>query len=339
LSGAGGGTTTTTTTTIDHFLAAKGLTPPDEEMHRRRFLAGAVAASALLLMGHSPYRKWAQYRARHTVIVTDRSDAESFPLGERLAAHLAAERPELRATATRAESSTTVLSLLRSRQVDVALLRGEDAYQGLHGAGPYAALATPLRALAGVAPEYLYVLVPAVSAIRTMAELKGRRVGVADAGGRVRIKVWRLAAAAGLDPDADVRWSSLRADDVGAALDRGEVDVSCLESPQLAPLRALPRLADDRRLRAVAQGDAVRALIDRHGPVYFPASLARDAAVDLEVDGAVLGEVRLLVCRDDYPAERARVLAEALGGWDGLAPRKTPLPIPLHPAVAVLTAD
>jgi TRAP transporter TAXI family solute receptor len=308
-------------------------------MYRRHFLAGAVAASMLLLMGHSPYRKWAQYRARHTVIVTDGSDAGSFPLGERLAAHLAARRPELSATATRAQSSATVLSLLRSRQVDVALLRGEDAYQGLHGVGPYTALATPLRALAGVAPEYLYVLVPALSPIRTMAQLKSRRVGVADAGGRARIKVRRLAAAAGLDPDADVRWSSLRADEVGAALDRGEVDVSCLESPLLAPAHALPRLADDRRLRAVAQGDAVRALIDRHGRSYFPASLADDAAANLELDGPILGEVRLLVCRDDYPAERARVLAEALGGWDGRAPRKTPLPIPLHPAVAELTAD
>jgi TRAP-type uncharacterized transport system substrate-binding protein len=308
-------------------------------MHRRRFLAGAVVASALPLMGPSPYRKWTQYRARHTVIITDRSDAESVPLGERLAAHLAARRPELRPTAARSESPATILSLLRTRQVDVALLRGEDAYQGLHGAGPYAALETPLRALAGVAPEYVHVLVPAASSIRTMAELRGRRVGVADAGGRARSKVQRLAAAAGLDPDTDVRWLLLQPGDVAIALDRGEVDASCVESPSLAPARALPPTADDRRLRAVAQGEALRALIDRYGPVYFPASRTGDGDADLRTDGPVLGEVRLLVCRDGYPAERARTLAEALGGWDGLAPRKTPLPIPLHPAVTALTVD
>jgi len=309
-------------------------------MHRRLFLAGAIAASALPLMGHSPYRKWTQYRARHTVIVTDRSDAESFPLGERLAAHLAAQRPELSATASRAQSSATVLSLLRTRQVDIALLRGEDAYQGLHGAGSYAALATPLRALVGVAPEYLYVLVPARSEIRTMAQLKGCRVGVVDvSSGRVQSKIRRLAAAAGLDPEVDVRWSALRPSDVTAALDRDEVDVSCFESPLLGPARALPRLANDRRLRAVAQEDALRVLIDRYDPIYFPASPSEDAKADLQLDGPVLGEVRLLVCREDYPAERAQVLAEALGGWDGLAPRKTPLPIPLHPAVTALAAD
>jgi TRAP transporter TAXI family solute receptor len=307
-------------------------------MRRRRFLVGAVGASTFLLMGHSPYRKWTQYRARHTVIVTDRSDAGSFPLGERLAAHLAERRPELSPTATRAQSSATVLSLLRSRQADIALLRGEDAYQGLHGSGPYAALATSIRALAGIAPEYLYVLVPAPSAIRAVPELKGRRVGVVDEG-RAGIKIRRLVAASGLDPDADVRWSSLAADEAAAALDRGAADVSCLESPLLAPMRALPRRADDLRLRAIAQSDAMRALIERHGPVYFPASRPDGADADLEVDGPVLGEVRLIVCRDDYPAVRARVLAQALAGWDGLAPPKTPLPIPLHPAVPELTAD
>jgi TRAP transporter TAXI family solute receptor len=306
-------------------------------MLRRLFLAGTVAGGASLLMGHSPYRKWAQYRARHTVIATDGSDAEAPALGEQLAARLVVQRPELNATATRAQSSAAVLSLLRSRQLDVALLRGEDAYQGLHGAGPYTALVTPLCALAGIAPEYLYVLTSAQSTIRTTAELKGRRVGVADAGGRVVIKVRRLVAASGVDPDADVRWSALRAADAVAALDRGEVDAWCLESPaSRASAYAMPQPGGGHRLRAVGQGDAVRALIDRHGPVYFAAHPADGAGAGLATDGPVLGEVRLFVCRDDYPAERARTLAVALEGWEGLAPPKTPLPIPLHPAVATL---
>lgn len=306
-------------------------------MLRRLFLAGTVAAGASLLMGHSPYRKWAQYRARHTVIATDGSDAEAFQLGERLAARLAVQRPELNATATRAQNSAAVLSLLRSRQLDVALLRGDDAYQGRNGAGPYTALATPLCALAGIAPEYLYVLTSTQSTIRTTAELKDRRVGVADAGGRVLNKARRLVAASGLDPDADVRWSSLRAADAAAALDRGDIDAWCLESPASHPsAQALPQLGGDRRFRAVGQADAVRTLIDRHGPVYFPANPADDTDAGLVGDGPILGEVRLFVCRDDYPAERARTLAVALDGWDGLAPPKTPLPIPLHPAVATL---
>jgi len=137
-------------------------------MDRRSFLVGAVGVSALFLMGHSPYRKWSQYRALYTVIATDRTDAGSFPLGERLARRLA-RRPDLRATAARSEDARTLLSLLKTRQLDLALLRAEDAHQGLHGTGSYASLMTPLRALAGLAPEYLHVLLPASSPLRPAA--------------------------------------------------------------------------------------------------------------------------------------------------------------------------
>jgi TRAP-type uncharacterized transport system substrate-binding protein len=226
-----------------------------------------------------------------------------------------------------------VLSLLRSRQLDVALLRGEDAYLGLRGAGPYALLATPLCALAGVAPEHLYVLASPQSAIRTIPDLRNRRVG-ADDGGRARLKLRRLVAVAGLDPDTDVRWSPLRTIEAAAALERGEVDVWCLESPSLASAHI--QLGREHRLRAVDQADAVRAVIDRHGPVYFAAAPDEGLDAGFAGNGPVLGEVRLLVCRDNYPTERARILAEALEGWDSLAPPQTPLPIPLHPAVATL---
>ncbi|HEV8661527.1 MAG TPA: TAXI family TRAP transporter solute-binding subunit, partial [Candidatus Methylomirabilis sp.] len=178
-------------------------------MHRRMFLTGALGAGAVLLTGHSPYRKWSQYRARHTVIVTDRADTGSFPLGARLARHLAVRRPDLKATAARSENPRTLLSLVKSRQLDLALLRAEDAYQGLRGIGPYASLMTPLRALAAVAPEYLHLVVPALSPVRAIGDLRGKRVGVIEGGGQARAKAQRVVAAFGLDPEGDVRWESL----------------------------------------------------------------------------------------------------------------------------------
>lgn len=303
-------------------------------MRRRVFLTGAVGASALLLMGHSPYRKWSRYRALYTVIVTDRADAGSFPLGERLARHVAARRPDLKATAARAEDPRTLLSLLKSRQLDLALLRAEDAYQGLHGTGPYASLMTPLRALAAVAPEYLHVVVPAPSPIRAIADLRGERVGIVEAGGRARAKAQRMAAAFGLDPEGDVLWKSLAEDEALSALGAGRVVACCLEGPVPAPALAAGRRPAGLRLRLVPHGEAVSVLVARHGPIYFRAALGADRYPDLEAVGEVLGEARLLVCREDYPADKARAIVEALAGWEELAPLGTPLPIPLQSALA-----
>jgi len=303
-------------------------------MHRRIFLTGALAGSTLLLMGHSPYRRWSQYRAFHSVIATDRADARSFPLGERLARRLGARRPDLNATAVRSQDPRTLLSLLKTRQLDLALLRAEDAYQGLHGTGPYADLMMPLRALAGLAPEYLHIVVVAASPVRAIRDLKGERVGVVEEGDRARAKAERVMAAFGLNPQSDLRWESLPMDEALPALAAGRVAVCCLEGPLPVPVLAAGRRPSALRLRLVPHGEAVPALVVRHGPINFRAAVGADRYPELDAAGDVLGEPRLLVCREDYPAEKARAMVEALAGWEELAPRGTPLPIPLHPALA-----
>lgn len=298
---------------------------------RRLFLTGAIGASAVLLMGHSPYRRWAQYRGLHTVIAADRADPPSFPLCERLVARLATRRPELKAIAGRAENAATVGSLLTTRQLDLGLLRADDARHVGRGRGPGPDRATPLLALVAVAPEYLYVLVAAPSPVRALTDLRGRRVGVADSEGRAQVKARRLLAASGLDPDADVRWTSLAAAEGIPALGRGDLDAWVFESPSPGPALGLPPA---HPLRLVPQGPALPALVARHGPIYFPVTPAAVADAAVEVDGPVLAEARILVCRADYPAERARSIVQALEGWSELAPLDTPLPIPRHAAVA-----
>jgi hypothetical protein len=284
-------------------------------------------------MGHSPYRKWSQYRARYTVIATDRTDPGSFLLGDRLAQRVAARRPELRATAARSQDARTLLSLLRTRQLELALLRAEDAFQAAEGTGAYATLATPLRVLAALAPEYLHIVVGAASAVRAVGDLKGQRVGVVDGAGRARLKAQRIVAAYGLDPEADVAWQSVAPGQGLSALGGGLVVAYCLEAPAPAAELGPGQRPAGVRLRLVEHGDALPALVARYGPVYFPAPLGAERYPNVEAGVEVLAEARLLVCREEYPPERARAVVEALAGWEELAPTGTPLPVPAHRAL------
>jgi uncharacterized protein len=301
-------------------------------MDRRALLAGAMGASALALMGHSPYRKWSQYRARHAVIATDRADAGSFPLGQGLARWLTERRPELAAVAARSEDARTLVSLLKTRQVDLAVLRAEDAYQGMHGIGPYATLTTPLRILATLAPAYLLIVVPAASPVRAVSDLKHRRVGVSEVG-RARVKAQRVASASGLDPEGELEWQSIAPEDGLSSLDAGLVAAWCLEGSLGEPTLATGERPSGVRLRLIRHGDTVSALAARYGPIYFRAVLLAERDTDVEFGVDVIGEARLLVCREDYPLERAQPIVEALVGWEALAPAGTPLPIPAHRAL------
>lgn len=295
-------------------------------------LIGALGASAFFLTAHTPYPRWYRYRASHTVIATDREDARSFPLGGRLAQHLATRVPEMKPTAARSKNPEKLLSSLRSHQLDLALLRAEDAYKGLHGKPPYAALATPLRVLAALTPEYLYVFVQDGSAIHTIADLRGKRVGLVNDGGRAGRKAQRVVAVFRINPATEIEWKSLHAADATSALSDGRVEAVCVELPPPGADPLSRRLMADPRLRLLPSGTAVPVLTKQHGPIYFQANID-DGDTPVAEASDVMGELRLLVTRDDYPAERARAVAEALADWEERAPSNVSVPIPLHQAL------
>lgn len=129
-------------------------------MHRRKMLGAALAGgAALLLMGHSPYRQWYVFRANHLIIVTDVASPNAFPLAEKVAKAIVARLPESKAMAVKARTSTDVVKLLRSHQLQVGLLPAEDAVEAFKGKGRFSDDAqVPLRTLAVFGTYLLVVL-------------------------------------------------------------------------------------------------------------------------------------------------------------------------------------
>ena len=109
-------------------------------MRRRRFLhAALIGALGLASSGHTPYRQWMVYRQRHLLILTDRSDPPSYPLGKQVAAVLATHLPASKARVTRAPRTERIASLLSSKQLDVALMTPPDAVALAAGLPPFKA--------------------------------------------------------------------------------------------------------------------------------------------------------------------------------------------------------
>ena len=109
-------------------------------MKRRRFLhAALIGALGLVSSGHTPYRQWMVYRQRHLLILTDRSDPPSYPLGKQVAAVLATHLPASKARVTRAPHTERIASLISSKQLDVALMSPPDAVALAAGLPPFEA--------------------------------------------------------------------------------------------------------------------------------------------------------------------------------------------------------
>ena len=109
-------------------------------MKRRQFLhAGLIGVLGFVSSGHTPYRQWMVYRQRHLLILTDRSDPPSYPLGKRVAAVLATHLPASKARVTRAPHTERIASLISSKQLDVALMTPPTAVALAAGLPPFEA--------------------------------------------------------------------------------------------------------------------------------------------------------------------------------------------------------
>ncbi|BCB83934.1 C4-dicarboxylate ABC transporter substrate-binding protein [Phytohabitans suffuscus] len=118
-----------------------------------------------------------------------------------------------------AGSADNLLRLSRG-DVDIALTFADVAADAVRGRGTFAGGGRPLRALAVAYHGYTHLVVRADAGIRTPADLRGKRVSTGTVNSGTEFLALRLIRAAGLDPDRDLRRSSLSL----AATTRGLAD-------------------------------------------------------------------------------------------------------------------
>ncbi len=118
-------------------------------MHRRQVLKTAAALGAWsLTSGHTPYRQWQVYRAKHLLIGANKAEPPTYELGKKIAALLETELPESRARVARAPHAWRLASLLTSDQIQLILLDRDDIDALRHGQGGFEAFGvTDLRVL------------------------------------------------------------------------------------------------------------------------------------------------------------------------------------------------
>jgi hypothetical protein len=110
-----------------------------------------IGGVALLASGHAPYGQWGVYRKRFLLILTTRDDPTSHELGTRIAALLAEHLPESGARVSRAPHKERIASLISSKQMDVAVMRRNDAANLRTGASPFSHYGpVPLHAIVAI---------------------------------------------------------------------------------------------------------------------------------------------------------------------------------------------
>ena len=136
-------------------------------------------------------------------VLTGNTSGVYYPLGVGLSQLFRQAVPEATVAVQATAASAENLHLLEARRGEVGFTLGDvlaDAWEGRTEAGFTAPLKT-LRAIAGIYPNYVQIVASETSGIRTLADLKGKRISVGAPGSGTELNARAIVKAAGLTYD------------------------------------------------------------------------------------------------------------------------------------------
>ena len=293
----------------------------------RATLAGLLVLLAVAgCVGQEPER-------RRIRIATGSPTAVYYAVGTALAGVVEQDMPR---------TDASVLVTAASAE-NVQLVARGDAEVGFTQADVLVTQGAPVVALARVYDDLLHLVVRADSPIRTLTDLRGRRVSVGARGSGTVVTVGRLLTVAGLDRPGLVDQRQLGLDESVASLTAGRIDAFFFSGGlPVAGIRQLStaaptRLVDLSRWAAELRKTYGEVYVVRDVPTsaYQVPAVATIAVPNLLVVSASMPDdlaydlARLLMERRDVLAA-AHPAAERLDIRSAIATR----PVPLHPGAA-----
>ena len=181
-----------------------------------------------------------------------------YPIGGAMAEILNKEIPGMSASAQSTGASVANVNMLGDGTIDLATVQNDIAYYAAHGTEMFVDKKVDgLKGVASLYPETCQFVTLKSSGIKSLSELKGKRIAVGAVGSGVEANVRQILAAYGIGYD-DIDAQYLSFAEGASALKDGNVDVAVLTAgyPTASvqdiaaqnPVRLLPvedKIADD----------------------------------------------------------------------------------------------
>ena len=224
---------------------------------KKVFAVGAILAAAAVLLAGCNGTSDVEGK-KFLNIGTGGTAGTYYPIGGAIAEVLNKEIPGMSASAQSTGASVANINMLGDGEIDLATVQNDIAYYAAHGTEMFKDKKVDgLQGIASLYPETCQFVTLKSSGIKSLAELKGKRVAVGAVGSGVEANVRQILAAYGVTyNDIDAQYLSFA--EGASALKDGNVDVAMLTAgyPTASvqdiasqnPVRLLPveeKIADD----------------------------------------------------------------------------------------------
>lgn len=266
---------------------------------------GAVLAAAALFAGAA-----SSEAATFVNIATGSIGGTYYPVGAAMAKVWNDTIPEMRANAQSTGGTAQNLSLLSKGEAEVIFADGL-YYFAYDGKGMFEG--KPMKELRAIAPLYaepIHFMAAKGSGIKSLNDLKGKRVSVGAVGSGTEITVRALLRANGIDPDKDIRAENLGLSETAAAFSDKQIDAGLV-------VGALG-IAGVVEITTVGTADlidfepSVIEALCRELPYYLPFEIPAGTYKGQEKPVKSMASWNVLVASDKLDEETAYLMTKAL---------------------------
>ncbi len=255
---------------------------------------------------------WGGAQADNISIATGGTGGVYYPMGGGLAAMLSSKVPGITATAEVTGGSVDNLNLVGSGKPYVAFAMADASKDALTGEGKFKGRKVDLSTLLVLYPNLMHVVTVESTGVKSMKDLKGKRVSTGSPGSATEVMAFRLLAAAGLDKDKDVKRERLGASESVNAMKDRKIDaffwVGGLPTSAVTDLANSPGM----NIFIVNNADEVPAMNKTYGNLYFKAVIPKATYKGMAQDNQASGVANLLVVNTKMSEDEAYKIVKAV---------------------------
>ncbi len=307
------------------------------KLKKRVFVLAIAAVTVMAFSGVA-------YAAKSFVsIATGGTSGTYYPIGGAIA-QAVSKGSDIQATAETANAAVANTNLIAKGEIEFAFVQNDVAYWAFNGQQMFKSPLKNLRAVAALYPEHIQIVISKDAGIKTIADMKGKRVGLGAPGSGTEADAQAIFQVAG------IKYSDMKVDylDFGAVTSRfkdNQIDAGFVVAG--FPTASIMDLALTKDINLLSFDDAFLAKLTKTYP-FFVASVIPGKTYS-KVDNATKtpAVMAILVTHDKMPEDVVYKFVKAMfGGINdihashakgkeiNLKTALSGLTVPLHPGAA-----
>ncbi len=220
---------------------------------------------------------------------------------------------KIQCTAETGNASVSNLNVVATEGIEIAFVQNDIAYWAYNGELMFQGKpAKNIRAVASLYPEHIQAVVTKESGIKTLADLKGKRVGIGAPGSGVEGDVQAIFKVAGLTYDDLAKADFL---DFAATTSRfkdNQIDAGFVVAGY--PTASIMDLTTTKDVTLLSFDDEMLATLQKEYPFFVPSTVPANTYSGITTETKTPAVMAILITNDSVPEEQVYEFLTAMYG-------------------------